>query len=559
MNLYGLGLSALLTAQQNLQTTGHNINNAAVEGYNRQTVLTKTQGATATGAGYIGRGVQAVTVQRAYDQFLNQQLINSKSKNAQYIAYGNEIEQLNNLFADRSSGISPAIQNFFAAIQAVASTPDDAAGRQELIGRAQNLVTQLKETDQFIQNQRTNLNTQLGTLTHQINSYVERIDELNVQITKARAAASQHEPNDLLDQRDQLLSELNELVGVRAFEQDGRLNLTLTGGQLLLSGSTVHELKAIPSADDPSRFVLAHPVQGEEGAHWVEIPDQGIQGGALGGLLSYRSETLDAAQNALGRLALGLGHSINELHAQGVDLNGQPGEAFFGFSVGQALPIGTQGPVTDSPALKVDLFDVGQLTTRDYRIEGERDAQGALAGLAFFDAATGQEIPAQLSDDGTYYEVEGLRVQMPEQTAGGASQWQLQPTRHAAANIELQLTDPDKFAAAAPDTGGANGDQALLLAELQNKNILGQGSMDFNNAFGQIVNRVAVQTQENTSAAQAQENLVQQNYAAQQRVSGVNLNEEYLMLEQYVEQFRAASKMIEVGTTMFDTLLSIRS
>jgi len=83
--------------------------------------------------------------------------------------------------------------------------------------------------------------------------------------------------------------------------------------------------------------------------------------------------------------------------------------------------------------------------------------------------------------------------------------------------------------------------------------------MSFNDAYGQMVNRVAVQTQENTAAAQAQENLVQQNYAAQQRVAGVNLNEEYLMLEQYVEQFRAASKMIEVGTVLFDTLLGIRS
>ena len=76
MNLFGLGLSALNTAQNNLQTTGHNINNAAVEGYNRQSVLTQTNGARATGAGYIGRGFQAVTVQRAYDGFLHNQLVN---------------------------------------------------------------------------------------------------------------------------------------------------------------------------------------------------------------------------------------------------------------------------------------------------------------------------------------------------------------------------------------------------------------------------------------------------------------------------------------------------
>src|SRR5690625_1035316 len=559
MNLYGLGLSALLTAQQNLQTTGHNINNAAVEGYHRQTVLTKTQGANATGAGYIGRGVHAVTVQRAYDHFLNQQLIKSKSKNAQYVAYGNEIEQLNNLFSDRSSGISPAIQNFFAALQAVASTPDDAAGRQELIGRAQNLVTQLRETDQFILNQRTNLNTQITTQTHQINSYVQRIHDLNVQITKARAATPEHEPNDLLDQRNQLLSELNELVEVRAFEQEGRLNLTLSGGQLLLSGSTVHELRAIPSADDPARHVIAHQVRDDQGSHWVEIPDRQVQGGALGGLLSCRSQTLDAAQYALGRLALGLGHSINELHAQGVDLHGQRGEEFFGFSVGQALPIGKGAANTQAPVLEVELLDVTQLTLRDYQISAEVDEAGELIDLSFYDAATGRSVRAELSADGQSYELEGLRIHLPAGSVDGQTQWSLQPTRQAAASMTLQLDDPSRFAAAAEGSGAANGEQALRLAGLQSKNILAQGSMSFNDAYGQMVNRVAVQTQENTAAAQAQENLVQQNYAAQQRVAGVNLNEEYLMLEQYVEQFRAASKMIEVGTVLFDTLLGIRS
>src|SRR5690625_2838714 len=124
MNLYGLGLSALLNAQQNLQTTGHNINNSAIEGYSRQTVLSQTQGANATGAGYIGRGIQTVTIQRAYDQFLNQQLMSSKGKHTEYVSYGNQIAQLNNLFSDRESGISPALQEFFGALQAVASSPE---------------------------------------------------------------------------------------------------------------------------------------------------------------------------------------------------------------------------------------------------------------------------------------------------------------------------------------------------------------------------------------------------------------------------------------------------
>jgi len=557
MNLYGLGLSALLNAQQNLQTTGHNINNAAVEGYNRQSVLSKTQGANATGAGYVGRGIQTVTVQRAYDQFLHQQLTKAKGKNAEYVAYGNEIEQLNNLFADRSSGISPAIQEFFGALQAVASTPDDSAARQELLGRAQNLATQLNETDTFIENQRGNLNTQIGTLTHQINSYVERVHELNEQITRARAAAGDHEPNDLLDQRDQLILELNELVEVRTFEQDGRVNLTLSSGQLLLSGPTIHELRAVPSADDPSRHVLAHRVSGEDGPQWVEMSDSSVKGGQMGGLLKYRSQTLDQAQNALGRLAVGIGQSFNDLHAQGVDLNGEAGGQFFDFRIGQGLPSSAVGAPDGVPVLNVELDNAAGLTGKDYLIKGVYDGSGALSGLEFFDAQTGAPIAAQLNDDGDAYLVDGLKVDIPANAPEGA-EWSLQPTRRGAASFELSLSDPAKFAAAGVGTGTANGDNALALAGLQNKGVLNQGSLNFNDAFGQVVNRVAVQTQENTAASKAQENLVQQNYAAQQRVSGVNLNEEYLMLEQYVEQFRAASKMIDVGTAMFDTLLSLR-
>jgi len=560
MNLYGLGLSALLNAQQNLQTTGHNINNSAIEGYSRQTVLSQTQGANATGAGYIGRGIQTVTIQRAYDQFLNQQLMTSKGKHAEYVSYGNEIDQLNNLFSDREAGVSPALQAFFGALQAVASSPDDAAARQELLGRAQNLATQLKETDTFIENQRGNLNTQISTLTYQINSYVKRIHDLNEQITKAQAATPNHAPNDLLDQRDQLLMELNEFVEVKSFEQDGRLNLTLSSGQLLLSGSTIHELRAIPSTNDPSRHVLAYQTQSNEGAQWIEMYDAAIKGGELGGLLRYRTQTLDAAQNALGRLAIGIGQSINEVHRQGIDLDGAAGEDLFYFRIGQGLPLSGVGYPAEVSGLSVELKEADALALRDYRIEAQHDADGTFKGLAFFDAQSGALIPAEQHQDnnGPYYLVDGLKVHLPDSNTPMGAQWSLQPTRRGADSFGVDLDDPAKIAAGLPDSGPSNGDNALALAALQNQQILGQGSLNFNDAFGQLVNRVAVQTQENTVAIKAQDNLVQQSFAAQQRVSGVNLNEEYLLLEQYVEQFRAASKLIDVGTAMFDTLLGLR-
>src|SRR3546814_20967450 len=147
MNLSNLGLSGLAAAQSRLQTAGHNINNAATEGYNRQSVLVETAGAAATSAGYIGRGVQAVTVQRAYDGFLFRQLVNAQTTGASIATYGTEITQINNLFADRTVGITPALQKFFDGITAVASAPADSSARQELLCRASSLVGQARSEE----------------------------------------------------------------------------------------------------------------------------------------------------------------------------------------------------------------------------------------------------------------------------------------------------------------------------------------------------------------------------------------------------------------------------
>src|SRR5690606_24013647 len=118
------------------------------------------------------------------------------------------------------------------------------------------------------------------------------------------ASASQHEPNDLLDQREQLVSELNELVGVTSFEQDGKVNLAIGNGQILLGGDTTYPLRAQPSADDPQRTVVAFTVGSGASATAVELDESYIRGGQPGGLIQYRQEVLDDVQHNLGRVAV---------------------------------------------------------------------------------------------------------------------------------------------------------------------------------------------------------------------------------------------------------------
>ncbi|MEI2417605.1 flagellar hook-associated protein FlgK [Orrella sp. JC864] len=554
MNLYNLGLSGLAASQARLNTVGHNIANADTEGYNRQRVVVSTAGATSTGVGFIGRGVMVDSVTRAYDGFLYKQLTFAQSNGAATLAYGNQISQVNNLLADNTVGIAPALQRFFEGMQAVASSPADPAARQDLIGQANNLVTQINEANAFLQNQRQDINTQITTTVSQINSYIERINDLNQQITTARASANGQPPNDLYDQRDQLVSEMNQLVKVSVVEQGDSFGLTIGNGLVVLSGTSVYPVQAVPSQADPSRTVVAVTVPTGPGqTTTVELADNQVSGGKLGGLLDYRSNSLDAIQNDLGRLAVGLAQSFNAQHRQGLDASGQPGGDFFG--LGQVNALANQRN-TGNQAISAEYADIDRLNGKDYQIQfdGSLYRITRLPENAVVYEGDGSELSAAPP-----HLIDGLQINLGAGTPRAGDSWVLQPTRNAARDLSLVISDPAAVAAADAQGGSANGNNALALAKLQTSKVLGNGTMSLNEAFSQLVSKVGVQTQQNATAAKAQANLIEQNYAAQQAVSGVNLDEEYINLDRYLQQYQAASRLIDVGSQMFDTLLGLRN
>lgn len=571
MNLANLGITGLFAAQKRMQVTGYNINNIDTAGYNRQSVLVETAGSVGSGNGYYGRGVQVVTVQRSYDNFLYQQLVRSQTTGAALVSYGTEIAQLDNLFSDRTVGVSPALQNFFNGLEAVASQPADPSARQELLGRAESLATQIRDATSYMNRVNENINTQVGTTVTQINSYLERIDNVNKQIVAAKGTTPGHEPNDLLDQREQLVSELGQLIDVRTVEQDGRMSITTAGGQMLLGGESIYPLHAVRSAENPERMVVGFTSALNVDGKMVvsEFREGTIKGGTLGGLLQFRQESLEPAINALGRLAVGLAHTVNDIHRQGVDLKGEAGKDMFSVSGPKVIANGNNPVSSGVPGVSfykdpVDPADpskgytqpVDKLTGDNYRIE-RVDGRFQLRNLSSNDVTplNGPDKNGGITRvDGLEIDVSGLKTQSQD-----GDSWLLQPTVNAGSSLQVEIKRPQDIAAADKDTGSANGAIAQKLADLRNSKVLADGSLSLNDSFGQIVNRIAVQTQQNGTAAKAQLKLIEQNYAAQQTLSGVNKDEEYIMLQRYQEQYQAAARLIDVSSQMFDTLLGLRS
>lgn len=571
MNLANLGITGLYAAQKRMQVAGHNLNNSETAGYNRQSVLVETAGSVGSGSGFYGRGVQVVTVQRSHDNFLYQQLVRSQTAGAALVSYGTEISQLDNLFSDRTVGISPALQNFFNGLEAVASKPADSSARQELLGRAESLATQIRDATSYMDRVNENINTQVGTTVTQINSYLERIDNVNKQIVTANGTTPGHEPNDLLDQREQLVAELGQLIDVRSVEQGGRLSLTTAGGQMLLGGERVYPLHSVRSAENPERMVVGFTAALNVDGKMVvsEFSEGSIKGGTLGGLLQFRQESLEPAINALGRMAVGLALTVNDIHRQGMDLKGEAGKDMFSVSGPKVVANGNNPVSSGAPSVSfykdpVDPADpskgypkpADKLTGDNYRIE-RVDGRFLLRNL------TSNDVTALNGPDknGGITRVDGLEVDVSKlktQSADGDS-WLLQPTVNAGSSLQVEIKRPQDIAAADKKTGSANGAIAQKLADLRNTKVLADGSLSLNDSFGQIVNRIAVQTQQNGTAAKAQVKLIEQNYAAQQTLSGVNRDEEYIMLQRYQEQYQAAARLIDVSSQMFDTLLGLRS
>lgn len=325
-SVFSIGVTGINAAQAGLVTTGHNIVNASTPGYSRQQVVQSTQQPMMTGAGAMGQGTSIVTVKRAYSEYLTNQVLGAQSRSAELDTYFSEIKQIDNLLADPSAGLTPALQEFFRTVQGVATSPNSSPARQALLSGAQALASRFQALDQRLNEMRDGVDTQLVAVVGEINSYATQIANLNARILLVQAAGSNQPANDLLDQRDQIIAELNKQVKVTtSVDSDGSYNVFVGNGQALVVGATAYTLATANDLNDASRLTIAY----DNGVSTVRLRESMLTGGALGGLLTFRSATLDSAQSALGRIAIGLAQTFNDQHALGQDLNGDVGGAFF--------------------------------------------------------------------------------------------------------------------------------------------------------------------------------------------------------------------------------------
>ncbi|MFA6013989.1 MAG: flagellar hook-associated protein FlgK [Gallionellaceae bacterium] len=453
-SLLTIGVSALNAAQMGLQTAGHNIANANTPGFNRQEVLVGTRPALYTGAGYMGQGVEVNTVRRVYSQFLNGQVLSEQGQAAMLNTYYAQIQEINNVIADPNAGISPAIQDFFGAINNVAGAPESQPARQAMLNSANAMTARFQSLGQRFTDIYSSVNLQISNSVSLVNSYSQQIAALNKNIVAQQSANSQT-PNDLLDQRDQLVAQLNTEIKTSVVKQnDGSYNIFVGNGQSLVVGTNVFSLDIVQSPTDPSKQDVVYTDM--SGAQ-TTIQQSSLQGGNLGGFLTFRETTLTTSQNALGRVAMGIAGLVNEQHQLGQDLNGSMGGSFFT----QPTPTVYANTKNSIPGtiIKASInnpADYASLTGSDYTLK-YNGANFTLTRL--FDNTVTTLIPGAPDANGVIQlspAVDGLSLTATEGAIPGTvgavigDNFTIRPTVDASSTISVNITDPAKIAVGMP-------------------------------------------------------------------------------------------------------------
>ncbi|WP_426417604.1 flagellar hook-associated protein FlgK [Aestuariirhabdus sp. LZHN29] len=446
-DLLNIGLSGLRVSQTSLSVTGHNIANVNTSGYSRQEATQVATTPLYVGVGFLGSGAETDSIRRITSDILVSQLRENTFVNAEQGAFREQIEQLDSLLANTTTGLTPAITNFFKAIQTGAEDPSSIPSRQLILTEAGGIASRFNTINDRLDQQNDLVNQQTRTVTDQINRIAQSVGDYNDAIAKAEV--NNTPANDLHDAREEALRDLAELVGITVTPQDDNtVNVFVGTGQPLIVGAQVNTLGVVPSANDPLRqdIVLS------DGTSTQAITNL-LTGGELTGLLRYRDEVLDPAFNEIGRLAIVFADTMNQQLSEGLDLSDNFGANLFRDINDPVLMQQRVFPSTNAAtsSLEVEITNAGQLTLSDYRLEFSSPTNYTLTRLS--DGVQNAGVIPVAPSTASVVSPDGFQINLTNNGFTAGERFYVTPTREGAEQIEQVLQQPEELAFAAPLRG----------------------------------------------------------------------------------------------------------
>lgn len=542
-NLYNLARNGLSVAQAALRVTGDNLTNGMSAGYSRRNLIIGESGGMSTGQGFFGYGAKAVGVERAYDAFANNQLRGSLSSWSALNGRMEQLSDIDNMLADESDNVSVSMNDMFKAMATLSGDPSDGPARAAVYNSLGTLSNRYNASAKRLTGLEKSTNTQIERSAKDINTATQQLAEINRQLE--RALGNGAPPADLLDQRDMLLEELSAQMGITVNEDptSGRVDVTLSDGRPLVSGTTASKLQTSPSDADPNKIIVSYV---DASGNATPLDESSITKGRLGGLFKFRNEDLTVARQELDQIAFMMAHRMNGQNRAGFKPDGTPGEDLFSLPDIKAI----------ANAKNQGQDRLEQITVTDYKKVKSEDYTITFKAPDW--EVTGADGRSVLTGPGPTLNFDGIEITLPNpSTAVAGDTFTLNPMAGAAEGLARKITSAEEFAAAGDKLAEpGDNDNLQKMLEIQNEKLIGKNTLS--EAYASLVGTIGDRARVAKSDAASAETDLRSKYEIKQEISGVTMDEEYINLDMFKQYYNANAQLLQTANAMFDALLSIR-
>ncbi len=307
---YEIGISGLHAAQLALDIVGNNLANGATEGYHRQSIDLRPVADVFTAGHHIGQGVSVAGIQRMIDKLLDGEIVSQESSMAQIQKELEALTTMESAFAElTTSALSSAMDDFFNSIHELASNPSDVNLQSLVVSGAETLANQLRNLAAVVTDLEDQTYSEARDTIEDVNMTTMQIAELNKRI--ASLGVRGQETNNLQDQRDQLITKLSQMIGIKTYRREYDVVDVVVGDTTVVLGSHYSRL-GIGLVANNGEYDLAVTPEGQVAY------DTKLSGGRIGGLISLRNVIIREISNQLDSLAETIIRKTNDLHVQGV-------------------------------------------------------------------------------------------------------------------------------------------------------------------------------------------------------------------------------------------------
>lgn len=610
-----LGKRSIMSHTDAITTAGHNIANAATEGYSRQRVHMKESDplyrpdlTRPERPGCIGQGVDVMSVRRVRNGLLDGKIVRTQHLENYWDTRSNYYTMIEALYKETDEvSIRYNMDKFWEAWQEVSLNPEDVSGRIAVVSRGESLADSVRAKWEGLKGIAKMIDGDIEARVSEINSYVNQISALNAEIVELEALKDN--PNDLLDRRDLLVDKLSGLVNITKSERDADEFMVHLDGRILVQGGKNRHYELATRVND----------DGYVDVYWKDTGENiGKVSGDLGSLLELRDEDIRKEIQSLDTMVLNFVDSVNDIHKHAYGMNKTTGKNFF-----------VQKPFVENVNGSVDTDGDGELDrTYLFRITGKNtlalksqigfegnlilNASGkdvnvryeatdtvedviakinnsesevkafldkenklVLKGMASKNGENEDFVIRRVTDDGFFLtSYAGLLAQNENGgeyvyeradavTTLATKDFSVSPLRNPSGYLSVNedlINDASSVAVAYPDERGninaGDGRAAVEIAAIRNTKVMIGEKLTLDDYFAASVANVGLQGERAESSFLSYKSTMDELHSLRQSISGVNIDEELSEILKFQHGYNAAAKFVSVWDEMIDVVIN---